>query len=146
MHLSTTVLLTLALTCSIAHASDSQAERLSNATEQFAKCLDNTLGNFTKEEDAQVATRRISAAMLHSIRALVLEERKKPESEAHFWIETLGQEAFVGYLFKSFSDVSEDYKAERQSLKVKNKFDWRRTQQQLWSKYGCDAIYSQLPR
>jgi hypothetical protein len=132
--------------CSAAQAADGASDRLGKATEQYAKCLDNALGNFATETEAQAAARRISAAMLRNIRSIVAQERTKPNSTITFWLETLGEEAFVGYLFKSFSDVSEEYRTERQGLEKQNNFDWRRTHQQLWSKYGCDAIHSQLSR
>jgi hypothetical protein len=141
-----TILLASAMLFGAAQAADGASDRLGRATEQYAKCLDNALGNFAKESDAQAAARRISAAMLRNIRSIVAQERTKPNPTTSFWLETLGEEAFVGYLFKSFSDVSEEYRAERQGLQNQNNFDWRRTHQQLWSKYGCDAIHSQLAR
>lgn len=119
-------------------------ERLAIATEQYARCLDAAVGNFATDEEAKSAARRLSTAMLKNIRVMVAEERKKPGTNASFWIEMLGEEAFVGYLFKSFSDVSDEYRRERQVLKEKNKFDWRVTNQQLWSRGGCEAIHSQL--
>jgi hypothetical protein len=146
MHTLNIVLLVSATLCGAAQAADGASDRLGKVTEQYAKCLDNTLGNFAKEAEAQAAARRFSAAMLRNVRSIVAQERTKPNPTTMFWLETLGEEAFVGYLFKSFSDVSEEYRAERQVLEKHNKFDWRRTHQQLWSKYGCDAIHFQLAR
>jgi hypothetical protein len=132
--------------CSGAQAANEASDRLGRATEQYARCLDNALGSFAKESEAQAAARLISAAMLRNIRSIVAQERTKPNQGIAFWLETMGEEAFVGYLFKSFSDVSEEYRAERQVLERQNNFDWRLTHQQLWKKYGCDAIHSQLAR
>ena len=146
MHTLPIALLVSALLCGAAQAKDGASDRLGKSTEQYAKCLDNALGNFAKEAEAQAAARRISAEMLRNIRLIVTQERTKPNPTTTFWLETLGEEALVGYLFKSFSDVSEEYRAERQGLEKRNNFDWRRTQQQLWNKYGCDAIYSQIAR
>jgi hypothetical protein len=138
------------LTCTVLHggayAADDTMQRLGKATEQYAKCLDNAFGAFANEEEGQAAARRLSGAMLRNIRTIVAEERKGSNPNIRRWVEILGEEAFIGYLFKSFSDVSEEYRTERRTLEARNNFIWRRTDQQLWSKYGCDAIYSQLPR
>ena len=141
-----TTLLASAMLFGGAQAADEASDRLGRATEQYARCLDNVLGNFPKESEAQAAARRISAAMLRNIRSIVAQERTKSDQGITFWLETMGEEAFVGYLFKSFSDVSEEYRVERQGLQKQNNFDWRQTHQQLWKKYGCDAIHSQLAR
>ncbi len=138
------LLLALVLSCPPVWANDT--ERLSQATEQYSRCLDNVLGGFPTDKDAQAAARRISAEMLKNIRAMVALERKSSSTTTKFWLEILGEEAFIGYLFRSYSDGTERYRKEKQALKELNNFDWRITERKLWSENGCDAIHTQLAR
>lgn len=131
---------------SSAQGADSESERSSRAIQQYARCLDSAVGNFRTDAETQLAANKLAKAMLLNIRSLISLERSKPNAETKFLIDALGEEGFVGYMFRAFEGGNKEYRSERQTLMARNKSDWRLTHQQLWSTYGCDAILSELSR
>jgi len=58
----------------------------------------------------------------------------------------VGKDIFTGYMLRAIADGNDAYKKEKASLQETNNWDWKRTNKQLWSKYGCDAIYKNLSK
>jgi hypothetical protein len=131
---------------SISFSETKETEDLALITEQYGRCADVALGNFDTEKKAQDAGILFFRAMIKNISSMIEIEKRQGKEFNVLLLNALGKEVFTGFLLKSFADVNETYQKEKKSLQEANKWDWKRTNQQLWRKHGCDAIYKGLPK
>lgn len=130
----------------ISFSETKETERLGRITEQHGRCADVVLGNFYADKEAQDATGLFFKAMTKNISSIIEIEKRQGHESTLFFIDIMGKDIFTGYLLRAFADVNEAYQNEKKSLQETNNWDWKRTHKQLWSKYGCDAIYKGLSK
>lgn len=58
----------------------------------------------------------------------------------------MGKDVFIGFMLRAITDGAEQFKAELKSQLKANNGDENLTNQQLWKKFGCNAIYNGLPK
>lgn len=130
----------------ISFSETKETEELGRITEQYGRCVDVVSGNFDSKKKSQDAGSRFFRAMIQNISSMIEIERKQGHESTVLFLNMVGKEVFTGYLLRGFSEVSETYQKEKNSLLEANNWDWKRTDQQLWRKYGCDAVYKGLPK
>ena len=131
---------------SISFSETKETEHLGRITEQYGRCADVVMGNFDTDKKAQDAARLFFKAMIKNISSMIEIEKRQGHESTLLFIDIMGKDIFTGYLLRAFADVNEAYQKEKKSLQETNNWDWKRTDKQLWSKYGCDAIYKGLSK
>lgn len=123
-----------------------ETERLRRVTEQYGRCADATQGGFGTDKEIQDAAGLFLKAMVKNIRSMNEIELSQGNEGIIPFINLLGKDIATGYLLKAIADGGNAYQQEKRSLAETNNWDWKRTYKQLWSKYGCDAIYKGLSK
>lgn len=126
------------------HADTKETIRLAKITEDYAKCVDVALGNFSSDKEAQYTIKVLYKAMISNIEKMVDLERESKNESTIFFLDIMGEEVFTGYLLRSFTELDAQYKTQKQKLSEQFDHDWRKVNQQLWSTQGCNAIYVNL--
>ena len=129
----------------ISFSETKETEALGRITEQYGRCADVAFGNFETNKKAQDAFGHLFKAMVKNISSIIEIEKAQGDERITLFFDIMGKEVFTGYLLRAFADVNETFRKEKKSLMEENNWNWERTHQQLWSKYGCDAIYKGLP-
>ena len=145
-HLAQVICALAVLLPSVSFSETKETESLGRITEQYGRCADVALGNFDTDKKAQDAGSLFFKAMIKNIRSMIEIEQSQGHENTLLFINMVGKDIFTGYLLRAFADGNEAYKKEKESLQETNNWDWTRTHKQLWSKYGCDAIYKGLSK
>ncbi len=119
---------------------------MASITTDYAKCTDVALANFETDEKTQKAVEVFYSAMIKNIRRIIDLEEKEGSEKVTFSIDLMGKEVLVGYLLKSFTEVSTKYQSDKKAMKENNEWDWRQTNKELWSRHGCNTIYNSLKK
>jgi hypothetical protein len=127
-------------------ADTKETEILAKVTEDYAKCADVALGNFTSDEKSQQAIRVFFKAMLSNVEMIVAIESKSENESLNFFLDVMGKDVYTGFLLKGLSELDESYKISKQQLSVQFNHDWRLVNENLWAKQGCNAIYVGLQK
>ncbi len=130
----------------ISFSETKETEDLARITEQYGRCADVVLGNFDTDKKAQDAVGLFYKAMIKNINSMIEIEKKQGHESIILLLNIMGKDVLSGYLLRAFADDKEAYRKEKKSLEETNNWDWKHTHQQLWSKYGCDAVYKGLPK
>ena len=144
-HLAKIIFTLVLILPSISFSETKETENLGRITQQYGRCADVALGNFDTDKKAQDAIGRFFKAMIKNISSIIEIEKRQGHESTVLSLDIMGKDILTGYLLRAFADVNETYQQEKKSLQETNNWDWERTHQQLWRKYGCDAIYKGLP-
>ena len=130
----------------IAAAETAETNALAARTTDYARCLDVTLGHFDSDIRAQEAMKVFYAAMIANIRKSLASELEARSDTVKIMDDMMGREIMIGYFLKSFSEVDQAYRSEKQKLSEDSNWDWKRVNAQLWARHGCNTIYEGLVR
>ena len=133
--------------CSSASLAETEeTEKLASITKDYARCADVAFANFPSDKEAQKAVKAFYSAMIKNIQAMVDLEQKAGDENIEVTIELMGKEILTGYMLKGFTEVDSTYQSEKKELNKQYDWDWKRVHKELWSKQGCNAIYSNILR
>ncbi|MDC5842517.1 hypothetical protein OPW33_24635 [Vibrio europaeus] len=127
------------------HADIDSAEQLYKVNQDYAKCLDVTLGNFTSDVQAQKAMSKFYRAItVNTDKILGLQLQANDEAMQTLLEMLQDRQILLGYMVAKMSEPDKAFEIEKGKLKKAYDFDWKLVHQELWTTNGCNAIYRSL--
>lgn len=127
------------------NAETKQTLDIGKVTQDYANCLDAVLGNFNSDNEAQAAMKKFYAAIISNTETIINNELKANHEGTKLFLEMFqDKKIFTGYMVAKFAEPDQLYLTLKKDLNKINNFDWRMTNQSLWSSNGCNAIYRSL--
>ncbi|WP_394201415.1 hypothetical protein [Shewanella waksmanii] len=125
------------------YAKPDSAEQFYAVNQDYAKCLDVTLGNFESDTQAQKAMSKFYSAITDNTDKLIALQLQANDETMLLFLEMLqDRKILLGYMVAIMSEPDKAFEAEKERLKKTYDFDWKIVHQELWSLNGCNAIYS----
>lgn len=126
------------------YADTLDTERLSDISKSYARCAQAAIGNFKSDEESQKAMKVFYRAMITNA-YMMIDLGKESNSESfQFLNEVMRREMLAGYFLRSFFEKDPKDETKLRDLLITYKLDIGLVNKQLWSDWGCSAIYEGL--
>ncbi|MGF1697913.1 hypothetical protein L4C54_19820 [Vibrio lamellibrachiae] len=127
------------------HAVPYSAKQLYTVNQDYAKCLDVTLGNFKSDAQAQKAMSKFYRAITANTDKILELQLQANDEVMQTFLEMLqDRQILLGYMVAKMSEPDKAFEVEKDEQKKAFYFDWKLVNQELWRTNGCNAIYRSL--
>lgn len=124
--------------------SSKEFDRLAAIAADYSRCVNVVLANFESDDESRKVSKLFFREIIKNVGKMVDLELAAGDAKFVYNVDVMGRDVLVGYLVKSFADGGDEERSAAKKLNEENNWDWRKTNKQLWSAYGCSTIYENL--